>query len=138
MRLLRRFSDDRRGAAAVEAALVVPVLAGVLIFGSEAFMLSRAQGDMRAGVDAAAQLAMTGSRDTAALRQAVLTAWKSKPADASATATRFCECGGTPAECRPCPDNTPPSIFFRFQARGTFESPVFGQTLQHTQVVRVR
>lgn len=138
MRVLERFKRDRSGAAAVEAALIVPVLVAVLVFGSEAYLLSRAKGDMRAGVDAAAQLAMTGSRDTAALRQSILTAWKAKPTDASAAVTRFCECAGAAAACTPCPDASPASILFRLQARGTFSSPVFGQTLQHTQVVRVR
>lgn len=136
--LLQKLRKNSSGAAALEAALVVPLLAGVCVLGSEAFMLGRAVTDMRAAVDAGAHLTMAGAKDAAAIRTAAYSEWQRRPADATLAVVRYCQCGTQVAACTPCNGATPPDIYYRLEARATHVAPVFGQVITHRQVVRVR
>lgn len=137
-RLFSRAGRCRSGGAAIEAAVIAPILAGVFILATEGGLLASASSDQRAAVETGAKLAMAGSKDTSAMRAAVLASWQNKPADATATVTRICQCGTVVNACTPCDGVSPPDIYYRVAAKGTHKSPVFQTTLAHSETIRVR
>jgi Flp pilus assembly protein TadG len=137
-RLILKAGRCRAGGAAMEAALVAPVLAGLFILATEGGLLATASSNMRAAVDTGAKMAMAGSKDTEAMRSTVLASWQKKPADATATVTRICQCGTVVNACTPCDGSRPPDIYYQVRAQGTHDSPVFPAKLVHQETIRVR
>lgn len=100
MRSCRRMPKDTRGAAAVEFALLSPVLVAVFcgIVGYGMVMLDEM--DLVSATRAGAQLALIDSSDTGAIRTAVADASGLGISTADVTATQSCECAdGTSITC---------------------------------------
>jgi Flp pilus assembly protein TadG len=141
-----RFSKDRSGAAAVELAMVVPILCAVLLGTIDGWSYISNSLSMRAGVKTAANLVMAGSTDDSATQAAALASWEKKPTDAAVTVSRVYKCGTTVvAQATVCTGPKLNSIYVQIQASGTWKPPfIFGQVfpgdtaISHLQVVRVR
>ncbi|WP_217578116.1 TadE/TadG family type IV pilus assembly protein [Mesorhizobium sp. GbtcB19] len=139
-----RFGRDRAGVAAVELALVMPVLCAALLGILDGWSYVTSSLAMRAGVKTAANLVMAGGDDTAT-QAAALASWEQKPADAAVTVTRSYQCGTTVVTSTTiCSGPKVPTVFVQIQASGTWTPPfTFGPypnntVIGHVQVVRVR
>jgi Flp pilus assembly protein TadG len=96
---IRRLPGDRRGNAAVELALVLPIvvalLSGVIDFG----MMVRATNALQTMARAGAAYAAKYPADSAGIAQAATGAAALDPTTLSVTATQFCECSGAAVAC---------------------------------------
>ncbi|RAZ79764.1 TadE/TadG family type IV pilus assembly protein [Mesorhizobium atlanticum] len=140
-----RFGRDRTGIAAVELALVMPVLCAALLGVVDGWSYVTSSLAMRAGVKTAANLLLAGSSDDSATQAAALASWDNKPADAAVTVSRTYKCGTTVVDAAtPCTGSNLRSIYVQIQASGTWVPPfTFGPfpnntAIGHQQVVRVR
>ena len=139
-----RFGTDRTGIAAVELALVMPVLCATLLGILDGWSYVTNSLAMRAGVKTAANLVMAGGDDNAT-QAAALASWEQKPADAAVTVTRSYKCGTTAVTSTTiCSGPKMPTVFVQIQASGTWKPPfTFGPypnntVIGHVQVIRVR
>ncbi|MDX8520692.1 TadE/TadG family type IV pilus assembly protein [Mesorhizobium dulcispinae] len=140
-----RFRKNRSGAAAVEFALVLPVLCTALFGIADGWSYVTSSMAMRAGVKTAANLLLAGASDDTAVQAAALASWEKKPADAAIAVTRTYKCGTTVVTSTTiCTGQKLPSVFVQIQASGTWVPPfTFGPfpnntALGHQQVIRVR
>ena len=140
-----RFGKDRAGIAAVELALVMPVLCAALLGIADGWSYVTSSLAMRAGVKTASKLVMAGATDDNAIQAAGLARWEQKPADAAVTVSRTYQCGTTVVTSTTiCSGPKVPTVFVQIQATGTWIPPfTFGvfpgnTAIAHQQVVRVR
>ncbi|MET3590681.1 MULTISPECIES: TadE/TadG family type IV pilus assembly protein [Mesorhizobium] len=140
-----RFRKNRSGAAAVEFALVLPVLCTALFGIADGWSYVTNSMAMRAGVKTSANLVLSGSTDDNATQAAALASWQNKPADAAVTVSRTYRCGTTVVDASTvCAGSKVSSIYVQIQASGTWVPPfTFGPfpnntAIGHLQVVRVR
>ena|SRR5437016_7877738 len=140
-----RFRKNRSGAAAVEFALVLPVLCVALFGIADGWSYVTGSMAMRAGVKTAANLLLAGASDDTAVQAAALASWENKPDDAAIAVTRTYKCGTIVVTSSTiCAGSKVPSIYVQIQASGTWTPPfTFGvfpgnSALGHQQVVRVR
>lgn len=139
MRILRRLIADRRGAAAVEFAVIAPLLGAIVIGLMVAWEPATAMLRMRAAVHAGAVYVRNGGNDDAQNTEVVRKAWERKPADAEVLVSRACLCGTLAQACTTvCADQTPPSVYVTIAATSTDTSLAFGKTMARSEVVRVR
>ncbi|AZO70401.1 MAG: pilus assembly protein [Mesorhizobium sp.] len=140
-----RFRKNRSGAAAVEFALVLPVLCAALFGIVDGWSYVTNSLAMRAGVKTAANLLLAGATDDSAVQAAAVASWEKKPDDAAIAVTRTYKCGTTVVTSTTiCAGSKLPSVFVQIQASGTWVPPfTFGPfpkdtALGHQQVIRVR
>ncbi|MDX8440593.1 TadE/TadG family type IV pilus assembly protein [Mesorhizobium australafricanum] len=140
-----RFGRDRAGIAAVELAMVMPVLCAALLGVTDGWSYVTSSLAMRAGVKTAANFVMAGATDDNAIQAAALASWEQKPADAAVAVSRIYQCGTTVVTSTTiCSGQKVPSVFVQIQASGTWIPPFsFGPfpdntAIGHLQVVRVR
>ncbi len=139
------FRKDRTGAAAVEFALVLPVLCVALLGIADGWSYVTASLAMRAGVKTAANLVMAGATDDSATQAVALASWEKKPDDAAVSLNRKYMCGTTQVTSTTlCSGPKMPTVYVQIQASGTWIPPFsFGvfprdSAIAHLQVVRVR
>ncbi|MGX5800635.1 TadE/TadG family type IV pilus assembly protein [Bradyrhizobium sp. Arg314] len=140
-----RFGRDRAGIAAVELAMVMPVLCATLLGVVDGWSYVTSSLAMRAGVKTAANFVMAGATDDNATQAVALAGWEHKPGDAAVAITRIYQCGTTVVTSTTiCSGQKVPSVFVQIQASGTWIPPFsFGPfpdntAIGHLQVVRVR
>lgn len=130
---IRRLLRHQGGAAAVEMALIAPLLAGLLGWIVSAAIEVNTQNAVREAVNSGALYVMRGGTDPDQIRDVALAAW-SGPADQLAVAvTQHCSCGGVTASCTVlCADQSTPERFSRVrgQLRGDGSSFVSEQTVR--------
>ncbi|TWI36671.1 TadE-like protein [Mesorhizobium tianshanense] len=143
-RPVRAFRNDS-GAAAVEFALVVPILCLALLGIINGWSFVSSSLSMRAGVKTAANLVMQGSANDAAIQAVALSSWENRPGDAQVTLGRTYMCGSVVADPTTlCNGLKIPSVFVEIQATATWSPPYsFGvfslsREISHQQVIRVR
>ncbi|WP_235983911.1 TadE/TadG family type IV pilus assembly protein [Mesorhizobium neociceri] len=137
--------------AAVEFAVVLPILCLVCFGIADGWSYVTSYLHMRAGVKTAANLVMAGAGSDAAKdpgTQAVaLSSWNNRPDDGTVALTRSFMCGSTVVadDKTLCVGTTKlPSIFVQITATGTWVPPFnFGvfpdpRAMRHQQVIRVR
>jgi Flp pilus assembly protein TadG len=137
---------DKTGIAAVELALVLPVLCAALLGIMDGWSYVSNSLAMRSGVKTAANLLLAGGANDSATQAAALASWQNKPADAAVTVSRTYKCGTTvvASSSTMCAGSKWPSIYVQIQASGTWIPPfTFGPfpdntAMRHQQVVRVR
>ncbi len=143
-RAVRSFGNIT-GAAAVEFALVLPVLCIALFGVIDGWSYVTSSLSMRAGVKTAANLVMAGAVDDVATQAVALNSWERKPADAQVALTRIYKCGTTVVDATTLCDGVKlPSVFIQIQASATWSPPfLFGvflasSAIAHREVIRVR
>lgn len=102
---MRRLAGDRRGNAAVELALVLPIVAALLSGIVDVGMMVRAANALQTAARAGAAYAAKYPTDSAGIAQAATGAAALDPSTLSVTATQSCECsnGGAVACGSACP-----------------------------------
>jgi Flp pilus assembly protein TadG len=136
---LLRFWSDRRGAAAVEFAIVTPVLVGLVLAGTAVFDSGTRLNNMRQALRPAAQYYMNGGVDDAQARTLAMDSWKNPPGNAAVTSARACRCGDGEHDCSTlCPDGTPTDVFVTLTATASWTDTTYSPSLSQSTVVRVR
>ncbi|MER8385782.1 TadE/TadG family type IV pilus assembly protein [Mesorhizobium sp. M1329] len=133
------------GAAAVEFALVLPILCLVLLGITDGWSFVSSALSMRAGVKTAANLVMQGAADDVTIQVVALSSWETHPDDAQVTLRRKYMCGTIVVDPSVlCDSSKAPAVFVEIQATATWSPPFsFGafslsRELSHQQVIRVR
>ena len=139
MRMLRKIWRDRRGVAAVEFALVLPVLAGIVVLLPDASDAAIGALNMDAGVRAGVQYAMNGGTDLSAAKTIATQNWSYMPSGATLNVTQSCTCSGAGSVCgQLCADGSNPEIYVTVAAAATVGGTVISIPLQKTQTVRIK
>jgi Flp pilus assembly protein TadG len=99
MRILRSFLRSQRGASVLEFAILAPILATMLVAGSDTWMELNRKQDMHAAIQAGAHYYMGGGTDDTVAPTVSLSGWANKPSDAKVTVVRACYCNGTTTDC---------------------------------------
>lgn len=137
-------SDDA-GVAAVEFALVLPILCVALLGIVDGWSYVTSSLTMRAGVKTAANLIMAGSTDDTATSAVAISSWEKRPEDGQVTLSRIYMCGTTVVDASTlCSGPKVPSVYVQIQASATWVPPfTFGvfadsRAIGHLEVIRVR
>lgn len=135
---LRALRDDR-GVAAVEFALILPLLVGMLLFGLDGWMRIDATSRMRSGLQAGARYYQSGGSDDVAAANLAMQAWASRPGDAAVNASRSCLCGTAPTDCASlCGGNKLPNAYISLTATGSYTGILHTQSLTENSALRIR
>lgn len=120
IRFLRRFIGEAKGIAAIEFALIAPVLAIIAILMTDVGIAAMGAMNMESAVRASVQYIMNGGSDTSVAKDVGMNAWASRPSDATLKTTKFCKCGSSAISCTStCTGGALPSAFFTAAATGT-------------------
>jgi Flp pilus assembly protein TadG len=137
--LLIRFRKAKDGIAAVEFALVLPILAAMALLLPDLSQAAVGVIQMQGAARASVQYAMTGGTDVAEAKTLGLQAWTSKPGDASMTTSETCTCAGAGATCgQPCPDGSSPQEYFNVTASGHVGGSFIGFENSVSRSVRIQ
>ncbi|HEX3363737.1 TadE/TadG family type IV pilus assembly protein [Phenylobacterium sp.] len=139
MRRFARFASDRSGLAALEFALIAPLLATLLVVGADTWLNVSQNQDMRTALQSGARYYQTGGADDPTAQLVAQQAWPGKPADGAVSVARSCTCGSSPVDCATlCTGSNPPSVFLTLTASGTFTGLLQSHAMSQNDTVRVR
>ena len=139
IRRLRRFHREDRGAAAVELALIAPVIAFVALLSFDVWYKASLQRDEAAALDTGIDYYIGGGSDDASAQAVAMSAWNNAPADASVVVTRECRCGTATLACSStCSSSGAPATYVRLTASGTLGYIAGSQTHTVERVLRVK
>jgi Flp pilus assembly protein TadG len=138
-RRLGAFFNHTGGAAAVEMALLSPVLALLLVgIANYAPELDQAH-RMRDAVQSGATYVMTGGADPTAIQTVATSAWSGYTGGDTVTVSQWCSCAGIAGSCSAlCADSSVPQAYTTIQASMTYAGPLGNQPLSASQTVRTR
>jgi Flp pilus assembly protein TadG len=140
-RSLKSMWSDKKGVAAVEFALVLPLLAVILMGIATLVPFELANNNMRNGVTAGANYVMTGGSDPTVIQTIALQAWDHHQPSDTVVVQQYCSCSGVPGSCSStCPDKTSPQGYTQISASSTYPTIIFDvhKSLSAQQVVRTR
>lgn len=133
------------GTAAVEFAMVLPILCLVLLGIADGWSYVTSSLSMRASVKTAANMLLAGSADDSATQAAALANWERMPDDGQVTLSRIYKCGTTVVDASTlCSGPKAPSVFVQIDASATWTPPfTFGvfsapSTIGQQELIRVR
>lgn len=138
MRKLRLWRDER-GVAAVEFALILPILAALLLMGVQGWIQINQASQMRSGLQAGARYYQTGGTDDATAAALALQSWTNHPDNSTVNASRSCSCGGAGASCSSqCADSSLPNVYVTLTASANYSNLMGAQPLSQSSAVRLR
>jgi Flp pilus assembly protein TadG len=133
------------GVAAIEFALVAPILCLVCLGIMDGWSLASSALSMRASVKTAANMVMQGAADDAAIQAVALSSWDNRPDDAQVILNRVYMCGNTTVSVSSlCQGSKVPLTFVHIQAKATWVAPYnleiysVSRELNHEEVIRAR
>lgn len=136
-RLSQRFQRHTGGAAAVEFALVAPMLGGVLAALIPTWTALIETSQMRSAVHAGADYLRAGGSDAALVRSVVERSWEDMPEQAGVSVAESCACDAAVSRCSAlCPSGSPPALYVEISASFGDPDRRIGRTA--AEVVRVR
>lgn len=138
MRHLNTFFADAGGAAAVELALAVPVLAGMVILSFDVWDATNAQERAAVASKAAVSYYFNGGISDAEATTIGTEAWANPPADARVTVRRTYRCDETVNATSLCSDGLPADTYAIIEAFGSSQGLVYRSTFKVTRNVRIR
>ncbi|MHA6287621.1 TadE/TadG family type IV pilus assembly protein [Maricaulis sp. CAU 1757] len=139
VRTLLAFVTCRRGAAAVEFAVIVPVLAALLLGVFDLGRLAHDRTDLHGAVRNGAQYFMAGGDDPDDAVAIVEQSWTSRPENSMVRVVRCCKCAEVDAPCgQLCADGSVPDIVQQIEA-SAYYAGLFGEyEVSVTEMVRAR
>lgn len=137
--LFLRLKSDERGVAAVEMALVAPVIAGLAFLSINLWEATMRRQQMDEALRVASQYYLNGGLTDAHARQLGLAAWVNKPPNGDMEIHRRFRCGSTSVTSTTvCANQTPPAAFAEITASATTPGATFQATQIRQEMVRVR
>lgn len=137
--MTRTFLSDRRGNAAVEFAIIAPILVGLILTSYGIWEASTRGRDMNSALDAGAAYYMNGGSNDAAAKLTMQSAWQHPPSDASIDLAHSCMCQTVPLACTSlCADNSAPGDYVDMKLSATDPNALNSPKLLMHRVVRVR
>lgn len=134
-----KFRSDERGVAALEMAMVTPLLAGLVLASYALWDTASRRQDERAALNVGVHYYIHGGADDTMASQLVLNAWQRRPEDSALNLTRTCMCETVPLACNSlCSGGTPPSVYVRMQLTGNDPTALTNPEVVESRVVRVR
>lgn len=132
----RRSAD---GTAAVEFALVAPVLATMVVGITQISDILIGSAHMQTAARAGIQYALNGGTDMTVVQNLGLQAWSGKPANATLAASEYCTCSGVTSVCtQTCADGSVPQQFIAVTASGHLGGTVYDVDKTVTETARIR
>ena len=142
---ISRILQDKSGIAAVEFAMVLPILCFVCLGIADGWSYITSYLQMRAGVKTAANLVMAGATNDTGTQAVALSSWNNKPDDAAVVLARSYMCGAMVVTSTTiCGGTKLPNVFVQITATGTWVPPFdFGvfpdpRVMTHQELIRVR
>jgi Flp pilus assembly protein TadG len=139
--MMRRIAlwRDERGAAAIEFALILPILVALMLLGVDGWMRINQQSAMRSALQTGARYYQGGGADDNAAAQLALQSWANAPTGATVTAARTCSCGGVGASCASqCAGSTLPAVNVTLTATANYAGLMNTAPLSASGSVRIR
>lgn len=134
----RSFRRSEQGVAAVEFALIAPVLAVGIIGLADVADLGFQRTQMHTALRSGAQYFMAGGTNPDAAEEVIKKSWKRMPPDAVVEASLSCTCAGVAASCTTlCADGSYPNVFYHIEATANLGN-VFGIPTTIDEDVRAR
>jgi len=136
-----RVASSRRGAAAVEFALMATVIAAMLTGIANYGMAQFDKMELRSAARAGAQMALKNRTDTTAIENAVINATNLTLTAADVTTTESCECadGTALGACGDaCGDGGSNQYYMTVTVSETFTLLILGTTINLSESVKVR
>ncbi|HTO41340.1 MAG TPA: TadE family protein [Rhizomicrobium sp.] len=130
-----RLIAESRGLAAIEFALIAPVLAVITISISDLSQAAVGAMNMEAAVRSGIQYAMNGGTDMSIAKSASIQSWASRPSGSTLDASEMCICDSGTAVCgQACTDGSTQKTFVTVTATATLGGSVikFGKTATKT------
>jgi Flp pilus assembly protein TadG len=139
LRGVSRWDADERGSAAIELALVAPVLAILAVASFGVWESGARSQDMRAALDVAAEYYMNGGTDDAVARALSREGWRNKPPNGDVTTARDFRCGESDAqENAVCPGGRTPAAYVTLTASASTNQALVRPGITLQRVIRVR
>lgn len=139
LRHLKTCWASTSGVAAVEFAMVLPILAAIVVTLPDLSQAAESVMQMEGAARASIQYAMGGGTDMSVAQTIGLQAWSDKPANATLTASQSCKCAGAAATCgQSCPDGSIPRTYFSVTASGLMGGSVISFNKSVTRTVRLQ
>lgn len=137
--MLKRFASDRKGIAAIEFAMLLPIMASVIVLTLDVSLHVVNRMRMESAIRSGIQYLMYNGRDLDQLQSVVETSWSPAPANAVVTTERYCLCFEARHTCTVlCSDDSAPESYFGVSTSGTLDGFVVNTTLQGSEEIRVR
>jgi len=139
MRRLGAFAADRRGLAALEFALIAPLLAALLMLGADGWLRTSQLSGMRSALQSGARYYQLGGSDDPTAQALTAQSWAHAPPGNTVSVARSCTCGALPIACTTlCAGSNPPSVYITLTASGTFPGLMQSRSLSQSDVLRIR
>jgi Flp pilus assembly protein TadG len=136
---MKRLLTDQRGHAAIELALVLPLLVALLVAGVDGWSQMRQASQMRSALQTGARYYQLGGTSDSIAQATALASWVNRPGDGALSVSRACLCGAATSACTAiCADQSQPAIDITLTAAGTFSGTSFSRAMTQSEVVRVR
>jgi Flp pilus assembly protein TadG len=133
-----RMAKDSRGLAAIEFALISPVLVGIVLLLADVAGFVALNSGMKYGVRTGVQYIMNGGTDSAATTAVVNQAWTNKPSNATVSVTTTCVCASTPVTCgTTCSGGGTPQTLKTIAATAPFSGFLLSLSATASETVRV-
>jgi Flp pilus assembly protein TadG len=118
---LSTFARNQGGAAAIELAMVTPIIAGLAVVSFGVWERGSMRQDARAALDVSVQYFMNGGTDDATARTLGQQGWRNRPSDGAIASARSYKCGTTPAADAAviCAGGRTPATYVTLTATGT-------------------
>jgi len=137
--VLRRLRSSHDGVAAVEFAIIIPVLVTLILGVVQYGGMVIANQQLHNGVASGAMYVMRGGSDATATQAVALSAWPNKPTDAKIQVSTYCTCAGVTSVCTSlCADNSYPQAFTSISGSGTYAGLFGTRAMSATQLVRTQ
>lgn len=131
--------SDERGAAAVELALILPIIVAASLLSVSVWDVGMRKQDLNGALRASQQYYINGGQDDTAAVTLGLAAWQRKPAGATLTAVHACYCGTVTNSCTVmCTGGLPPANYVVLTATATDPDASMHATQTASETVRAK
>ena len=130
---------DRRGGAAVEMAIVTPVLVGLALISAEVWMMAVDKQSASNALDAAMDYYLAGGVSDSEAVGVAMDAWQDRPVDGGVTSARSGRCGAQTASINAvCSGGQAAAVYVTLIASATEDGIFDERPVEASRTVRVR